>query len=89
MAWYCLAHFCNALNHVTFHHKYTIMELCTFQDESHEYGWWWIKLYFFLECANYIHVFISHILHYTTKYECLHWYSQQGLEHWNADVRSF
>jgi hypothetical protein len=39
--------------------------------------------------ATYIHVFISHLLHYMMKYECLHRYSQQGWEHWNAAVTSF
>jgi hypothetical protein len=89
MARDCLAHYRNALNIVTCPRKYTKMELWTFQDKSHEYGWRWIKLYGLAGCTNYVHVFISHLLHYMTKYECLHRYSQQGREHWNAAVTYF
>jgi hypothetical protein len=46
-------------------------------------------LYGLAGCANYVHVFISHLWHYMTKYECLHRYSQQGWEHWSAAVTSF
>jgi hypothetical protein len=81
MARDCLAHYRNALNIVTCPRKYTNMELWTFQDESHEYGWRWIKLYGLAGCTHCVHVFMSHLLHYMTKYECLHRYSQQGWEH--------
>jgi hypothetical protein len=85
----CLAHYQNALNIVICPRKYTKKELWTFQDESHEYGWRWIKLYGLAGCENYVHVFIGHLLHCMTKYECLHRYSQQGWEHWNTTVKSF
>jgi hypothetical protein len=84
----CLAHYRNALNIVTCPRKYTNMKLWTFQDESHASGWRWIKLYGLAGCSNYVHVFTSHLLQYMTKYECLHFYSQQGWEHWNAAVKS-
>jgi hypothetical protein len=89
MAQDCLAHYRNALNIATCPRKCTKMELLTFQDKSHGYGWRWIKLYGLAGCAHYVHVFISHLLHYMTKYECLHRYSQQGWQHWNAAVTSF
>jgi hypothetical protein len=89
MARDCLAHYRNALNVVTCPRKYMKMELWTFQDESHEYGGRLIKSHGLAGCANYAHVFISHILHYMTKYECPHCFSQQGWGHWNAAVTSF
>jgi hypothetical protein len=89
MARDCLVHYLNALHIVKCPRKYTTMELWTFQDESHEYGWRWIKLYGLAGCANYLHIFISHLLHHMTKYECIHRYSHQGWEHWNAAVTSF
>jgi hypothetical protein len=49
---------------VTCPQKYTTLELFTFQDESHDYGWRWIELYGLKGCVNYIHVFISHFFLY-------------------------
>jgi hypothetical protein len=50
----------------------------------------WVELYGKDGMLNYNHMFYcGHLLKYMRKYKCLHRFSHQGWEHWNASVTSF
>jgi hypothetical protein len=69
---------------------YTELKLYCYGVDIHEYIHKWVALYGKDGMSNYNHMFsCSHILKYMRAYQCLHRFSQQGWEHWNAAVTTF
>ncbi len=69
---------------------FTDDEILQFQGNVDDFFQVWVKLYSYAGCTDYIHLLSSgHIAEYIFRWRNLHWFSQQGGEHFNSLLKVF